>query len=77
MMRWSVVQKDWFAIFKVKITARAYRSKYDCFCYILCDTGLFATRVCLIVQYRKLECLTKKLGYCVYDQDYSKGSTCQ
>ena len=29
------MQKNWFLVFKVKVTARAYISEYDCFYYLL------------------------------------------
>ena len=51
ILSWSVLQKDWFAIFKVKVTARAHRSNYDSFNYIFRTADPFATKLGLILRY--------------------------
>ena len=43
------MQKDWFAIFKVKIIARAHVIKYDNFYCIVLTADPFATKPGLLV----------------------------
>ena len=66
------MQKNWFTIFNVKVTVKAYH-----FYYILKTTGLFTTKLAVIVQHHKPECPVQKLGYCLQDQGHSKGSKCK
>ena len=51
----SVMQKDWFAVFKVKVTARAHMIRI----------WQFATKLDFMVHYHKPECLLKTLDCCV------------
>ena len=61
-MSQSVMQKDLFVIFKVKVTTRVHRSKYDNFYCIFLTTDSFATKLGLIVHYHKPECFMEKLN---------------
>ena len=84
IMSQSVVQKNWFSVFKVRVTARAYIIKIwlflqylnDSFCYIFGTAVPIAIKLGLIVQHCKLECV-EKLDYCIYGQGHSEGSICQ
>ena len=40
----SVMQDDWFAVFKFRVTVKAHLIKYDCFCHICWTAYLFATK---------------------------------
>ena len=56
IMSLSVMQKDWFAIFKVKFTATVQEliwSKYDNFYCIFWTADPFATKLGIIVHYHK------------------------
>ena len=44
IMGQSVMQEDWFAVFKFRITARGHLIRYDCFYHICWTAGLFATK---------------------------------
>ena len=60
IMRWSVMWKDWFSFFKVKVTAKAHGNMTVS--TILSELLiLFLPNFLLIVHYHKPECLTKKL----------------
>ena len=83
---WSVFQNNWFAILKVKVTMSVHLwSKYDSFYNIFWtsfynifwNANPFATKLGLVVQYHKPECLMKKLGCCVQGQGYHKTSKCK
>ena len=71
------MQKDWLAIFKVKITARAHMIKYDNVYYIFWTADPFASKLGLIVHSHKPECFMEKLDHCVQGQGHSKISECQ
>ena len=73
IMSQSVMQKDWFAIFIVKVLW----PKYDNFYCIFWTADSFATKLGLIVHYHKPECLMEKLDCCVRSQGHSKISQCQ
>ena len=55
-----VGQKNWFAIFKVKVTARAYIIKICPFLLYRLLFDVFATKLGLMVHHRKLECSVNK-----------------
>ena len=77
IMGWSVMQKDLFAIFKVKVTATALMIKIWQFYCIFWIADPFATKLGLMVHYRKPECLMKKLDCCVQGQGHGKIAKCQ
>ena len=52
-------------------------SKYDYLCCIFQTVGWFGTKLGLIVQHHKPECLVEKWDYCIHDQGHSEGSKCQ
>ena len=64
------MQKDWFAIFKVKVIA--YNQNYDSFCYICWTADPFATKLDLMVHCHKSECFMEKWECCVQGQGHSK-----
>ena len=71
------MQKDWFAIFKVKVTARPHMIKiWQLYC-IFWTADPFATKLGLIVHYHKPECFMEKMDCCVQGQGHSKISKCQ
>ena len=72
-MRWSAMKKKRFAIFKVKVTARAHVIKIQIFYYIFQTAGPFATKLGLVVQHYKSECSAEKLGYCTQGQGHTEG----
>ena len=51
-----VMQEDWFAVFKFRVTVRAGLIKYDCFYHICWTADLFATKFNWKVHHHKLEC---------------------
>ena len=69
----NVLQKDWFASFKVKVTARAHMIKSDNSYCIFWTADPFAVKLRLIVHYHKPECFIEKLDYCVQCQGHSEG----
>ena len=75
-MRLCIMQKNWFIIFNVKVTATAYIIIIWPFLLYLLTAGLFATKLGLIVEHQKLECPMEKWDYCVEGQGHSKGSKC-
>ena len=77
IMNQSVMQKTWFTVFSVKVTVRAYIIKIWLFLLYLLNAGQFATKLGLIVQHHKSECLVEKLDYCIQGQGHSEGSKCQ
>ena len=48
ILSWSVMQKDWFAIFKVKVTARAYMIIIWQFLLYLLNCWFFGNQTCLL-----------------------------
>ena len=44
----SVMQEDWFAVFKFRVTVRAHLIKYDCLPYVL-NCYLFGTKLNWII----------------------------
>ena len=54
IVSWSVMQKDLFAIFKVKVTAWAHNlwSEHDSFSCLFWTADPFATKLCLKLHYR-------------------------
>ena len=76
-MSLSVLQKDWFAIFKVTVTARAHKIKFWQFLLCLWTADPFDTKLGLIVPYCKPEWFREKLDCCVQGQGHSKISKCQ
>ena len=55
IMGQSAMQKDWFAVLKVRVTVWAHITNYDCF-YTICWTAdLFATKFNWMVHHHKLE----------------------
>ena len=75
IMSWSVMQRDWFAIFKV--TARAPLIKIWQFLLYPLNCWSFAGKLSLIVHYHKPECFMAKLDCCVQGHGHSKNSKCQ
>ena len=67
IMSQTVMQKDRFAIFKVKVTA-----KYDNFYCIFWNVDSFATKLGVIVHYHKSECLMEKFDCGFQGQGHSK-----
>ena len=61
IMSQSVMQKDWFDIYKVKVTARAHMIKTWQFLHIFRTADSFATKLGFIVHYHKPECFTEIL----------------
>ena len=70
----SVMQEDWFAAFKFRVTVKAHLIRYDCFYHICWTADLFATRFNWIVHHHKLECFLWKLDCCFQGQGHSDGS---
>ena len=68
------MQKDWFAIFKVKATARAH-SDQNMTVSTISSADPFATKFGLRAHYHKLDCLVKRLLCC--GQGHRKGSKLQ
>ena len=56
IMSRSVMQKDWFAVFKFRVTVRAHLIRYDCFYHVCWTADLFATKFNWMVHHHKLEC---------------------
>ena len=52
----SVMQEDWFAVFKVRVTVKADIIRYDCFYHIYWTDDFFLTIFNWIVHHHKLEC---------------------
>ena len=71
------MQKNWFTVFNVRVTARAYITKIWLFLLYLLNCWLFATKLGLIVQDHKPECPVEKWDYCIQGQGHSEGSKCQ
>ena len=72
IMRRCVVRKNWFTIFSVKVTARAYVIKIWHFLLCLLTAGPFATKLSLIVQHHKLQCPAGKWDYFVQGQGHNE-----
>ena len=79
IMRQSVMQTDWFAFFKVKVTARAHMIKiWQFLLYLLnCSSVCHQTWFDSTLSYHKPECFMEKLDCCVQGQGHSKISKCQ
>ena len=75
IMRRCVLQKNWFFIFNVEVTARAYIIKIWQFLLYLLKCWS-AIKLGLRVQHHKLECPVEELDYCIQGQGHSKGSNC-
>ena len=58
------MQINWFAIFKVKVTAKAHILRFDCFYYVFWASDPLATKLDLMVHHHKLEYLVKKKMDC-------------
>ena len=72
------MQKNWFTVFNVKVTMRAYISKKWLFLlYLLNCWCPFAARLGFIVQHHKPECPVEQLDFCFQGQGHTKGSICQ
>ena len=56
----NVVQKNWFTVFSVKVTARTFIIKIWLFLLYFWTADWFATKLGLIVQYHKPECPVEK-----------------
>ena len=52
----SVIQEDWFAVFKFRVTVQAHLIRFDCFYHSCWTADLFATKFNLMVHHHKLEC---------------------
>ena len=48
--------KDWFAVFKFRVTVMAHLIRCDCFYHICWTADLFATKFNWMVHHHKLEC---------------------
>ena len=57
----SVMQEDWFAVFKFRVTVKAQIIKFDCFYHIYWTAYLFATAFNWMVHHHNLECFLLKL----------------
>ena len=78
IMSQSVMQKDWAAIFKVKVTARAHMIKiWQVLLYLLNWWFFFSTKLGLIKHYHKPECYMEKLDCCVQGQGHNNTSKYQ
>ena len=55
----SVVQEDWCAVFKFRVTVQAHLIRFDCFYHSCWTADLFATKFNLMVHHHKLECCVK------------------
>ena len=53
VMSWSVVQKDWYAIFKIMAQQWLIWWKYDSLYYVFWTVDPFPAKVCLVVDYYK------------------------
>ena len=71
----SVMKKDLFAVFKVKVTARAHMVRNDSVYHIFWTADLLALKLGLLVHYHKPECLMEKLDCCVQGQGHSNISS--
>ena len=56
-----VFQKDWFAVFKVKVTVMDNIIKIDLFKNIIGTADPFATKLGLMAHHDKVDCLVKRL----------------
>ena len=63
--------KGWFAIFKVKVTARVHMIM-TVSAIIFCTADPFVIKLGLMVHYYKPECLMKELDCCVQGQGHGK-----
>ena len=76
IMRQSVMQKNWFTIFSVKVTASTYIikiwlfSQYLLNCWSVCNCKLDYD------QHHKPECPVEKWDCCIQGHDHSEGSKC-
>ena len=77
IMSQSVMQKNWFTVFNVKVTARAYLFKIWLFLLYLLNCWSICNQLGLIVQHHKLERPVEKWDFCIQGQGHSKGSKCQ
>ena len=50
----SVMQEDWFAVFKFRVTVRAIITKNNCFYHMYSTDDLFATKFNWMVHHHKL-----------------------
>ena len=53
----EVMQDNWFAVFKVRVTVKADIIRYDCSYHICWTADLFATTFNWMVHHHKLECV--------------------
>ena len=72
-MGWSVMRQGLLAVFKFKVTVRAYIIRYDCFHHIYWTADLSAIKCKWMVLYHKLECFVQKLDCCFQGQGHSEG----
>ena len=57
----SVMQEDWFAVFKFKVTVMDNIIKIDLFKNIIGTADPFATKLGLMAHHHKVDCLVKRL----------------
>ena len=78
IMSQSVMQKDWFSIFKAKVTARAFMIKlWQFLLYLLnCWSFCYQTWFVSTLSWAR-ECFMEKLDCFVQGQGHSKISKCQ
>ena len=62
IMSWSVLQKDWLLLSRLRSQQGLIWSKYDSFNYIFWTTDPFATKLSLIVYYHKPRVSYEEIG---------------
>ena len=78
-MSQSAMQKNWVAIFKVKVIERAYIHNKSITVLIIFSKLmiLLVTKLGLMVHHHKPRCSVKKVDCCIQYQGHSDGSKCQ
>ena len=74
IMRWCVMQRNWFTLFKVKAPSRTCVIKiwlFFFFYHIFESLSPFATKLGLIVTHQKPECPVQKWHYCIQGKGHS------
>ena len=71
-----VIQKNWFTVFNVKVTVRAYIIKVWLFLVYLLHWWLVCNQIWFYGVAYKQECPVQKWEYCIQGQGHREGSKC-